>query len=125
LKVAWGKLARSACAASLFGTVAFARAGDPAVRQLRLVAIDSTACVAVVKLDDSKPQAWHIGESLNIGTQHAKLRECAGNRAIIEIVRRGAVSLTVLISTGESYRIEAAGAPSPLLRASVAPAHER
>lgn len=125
LDVAWGKLARMAVAVSLFGAMACAIAASPAVGQLRVVAVDSVTRVAIVKLDDARPQTWRVGDVLVLGVQRAKLRDCAGNRAVIDVVRPGAMPLTVLVAAGETYRVEAERTPLSPLRASVVPVHER
>jgi len=125
LNVLWDKLARIACATSLLGGMVCTVAAGPAVGQLHLVAVDSAMRVAVAKLDDAKPQTWHVGDSLALGMQRAKLRDCAGNRAVIEVLRPGAAPLTVLIAAGETYRVEAERAPLSPLSAFAVPVHER
>jgi len=107
LKGAWIKLARAVCVASFLVVPVFVHGADPAIKQLRIIALDSSARVAVVKIDDSKPQTWRVGETLALGEQHALLRDCAGNRAILEIApRAGVAPMTVLLGAGEIYRLD-------------------
>lgn len=121
-RVAWDSLARVVGVASLCSILHFAYAADPAIKLLRVIALDSAARVAVVKLDENKPQTWRVGEALALGTQHALLRECAGGHAIVEITARPATApTTVLIAPGETYRLDIDRAPARAVGVSVAP----
>jgi hypothetical protein len=99
--------ALAVCVACSFSIFPFAHGADPAVKRLRIVALDTVAQIAIVKLDDDRPQVWRSGESLTIGAQRARLHECVGNRVIVEITAQaGAIPRTVLIAVGDSYRLD-------------------
>jgi hypothetical protein len=95
------------CVACSFSIFPFAYGADPAVKRLRIVALDTVAQIAIVKLDGDKPRIWRSGESLAVGVQRAQLRECAGNRVIVEITAQAdAIPKIVLIAVGDSYRLD-------------------
>jgi hypothetical protein len=107
LKVKRCLAALAVCVACSFSIFPFARGADPAVKRLRIVALDTLAQIAIVKLDNDKPQVWRSGESLTVGAQRARLRECAGNRVVVEITAQAAaIPRMVLIATGDSYRFD-------------------
>ena len=120
MKAVWGSLIRLICVASS-GVAGISLGADPAIERLRLVALDSTARVAVVKLGDERPRAWRVGASIVLSNERMTLRDCADNRAIIEVARPGAPPLTVMITRGETYRVGADHGQSPPRRSSMSP----
>ena len=127
MKVIWGCLIRLmgvASLASLLGLASISFGADPVIQRLRVVALDSNARIAVVKLDDEPPLTWHVGASIALGNERITLRDCAGNRAIVEVVRSGAAPVTVLIARGDIYRVGAERDRSPM-RVLMTPAEHR
>lgn len=95
----------AACILSLCGaTHSTFGAGTPSV-QLQLIATDTNARVAIVKLDDGKPRLWRQGEILVAGTHILRLRECTDDRAVVETAQSSAQGMMqiVLISVGQNY----------------------